>query len=96
MDNQEAIKHLEQENKFDSLKHGEAEIWLTNRREMRLLAISALEKQIPKKPKLWSDEGHMFYICPVCGNYVSRNFYFCSGNKMITEKGCGQKLDWSE
>ena len=57
--------------------------------------IKALEKQIPKKPKIrWSDEwGCCEYFCPVCNAEFDMSLYreyrqFCSK--------CGQKIDWSE
>lgn len=64
------------------------------------LAIVALEKQLPKKPR----ENGMYdglikkikyYTCPTCGN--------CLLTEMMNERqntsycwDCGQKLDWSE
>ena len=48
------------------------------------LAISALEKQIPKKLK---DDGWLY--CPICGRDVLLDrFDYCPD--------CGQALDWSE
>ena len=46
-------------------------------------AISALEKQIPKKPSE-TDKAR----CIHCGCVVNRNERFC--------KNCGQALDWSD
>lgn len=46
-------------------------------------AISALEKQIPKKPK---DDGWLY--CPICNRDVLLDhFTYCPD--------CGQALDWS-
>lgn len=45
-------------------------------------AISALEKQLPKKPLVRKDG---FEFCPVCERCVT-NANFCPG--------CGQKIDW--
>lgn len=61
-----------------------------------LVAIEALEKQIPKKPreKHYEEEGERPYIkykCPSCeSKYQIHNFIdsYCNN--------CGQKLDWSE
>lgn len=64
-------------------------------------AVSALEKQIPKKPDLWGDgydeNGTLVYdnaICPNCGNddfeYDINNW----GCKYCPD--CGQALDWSD
>ena len=62
------------------------------------MAIQALEKQIPKKPrKTDSYRGVLkrVYVCPTCGNeclekYMNerQNIMFCCN--------CGQKLDWSD
>lgn len=62
------------------------------------LAISALEKQLPKRPHADDNGGCEYYECwiecPDCGEaileYTSENetYYYCVG--------CGQKLDWSE
>lgn len=55
-------------------------------------AISALEKQIPKKPNIHGNrEGRYIntisYTCPVCNKHIGRDVY-C--------KHCGQRLDWSK
>lgn len=55
-------------------------------------AISALEKQIPKKPNIHGHrEGReinsISYTCPVCNQHIGREKY-C--------KHCGQALDWSD
>lgn len=54
--------------------------------------VSALEKQIPKKPTIHGyREGRgintISYTCPVCNKHISRENY-C--------KHCGQALDWSD
>lgn len=58
-------------------------------------AISAIEKQIPKKVQLRHvrkfdgfDDGE----CPTCGQSVSRD---CDGTDNFCPD-CGQKLDWSD
>jgi rubrerythrin len=52
------------------------------------LAISALEKQIPKKPKQYTDTFKMtYYFCPIC-EYVR-----ITGNQKRCDV-CGQKIDW--
>lgn len=57
------------------------------------MAIQALEKQIPKKPKKIEAEGFRYtdaYRCPLCGG----NF---SGTGIADYcYHCGQKLDWSD
>ena len=50
------------------------------------MAINALEKQIPKKPK--TDDRYVMYICPWCNDFVKVSHNYC--------QNCGQKLDWSE
>lgn len=65
------------------------------------MAISALEKQIPKKPtpqivkggkrligKGWWCEGTTIYKCPCCGEFISRTYDYCYK--------CGQALDWGD
>lgn len=61
-------------------------------------AISALEKQIPKKPDYEGDgfdeDGYLIYdtwICPNCGKHYEvdyDDYNFCPE--------CGQALDWSD
>ena len=63
-----------------------------------VVAIKALEKQIPKKPimKSYFDDMEEEYLCcPTCGEILTdripidnKDFYFHCLN-------CGQKLDWS-
>lgn len=57
------------------------------------LAIKALEKQIPKKPKNeYTDNLDItteIPVCPVCGDQsIYETDEYCSD--------CGQRLDWSE
>ena len=63
------------------------------------IAISALKKQIPKKPEYEADgyaDGELVYDyakCPICGHDFEYSINdwgcdYCSN--------CGQKLDWSE
>lgn len=50
-------------------------------------AISALEKQIPKKPDFTEDKE--FALCPCCnGKGLFNKQKYCDN--------CGQKLDWSD
>ena len=51
-------------------------------------AIEALNKQMPKKPKLKGE----YYICPVCGVYQE---YLTDGKPPYCVN-CGQALDWQE
>lgn len=50
------------------------------------MAIKALEKQIPKEPKVHDYKHIMYSQCPICGEMLRINQPFCDG--------CGQKLDW--
>ena len=56
-----------------------------------MLAISALEKQIPKVP--------IDYKCPCCGESVfletRAGWYQVEHHLKVCEK-CGQKIDWSK
>ena len=56
-------------------------------REAKQMAINALEKQMPKKPRFdtYHRVGHM---CPNCNNINPWGYKHC--------KHCGQKLDWNE
>ena len=49
------------------------------------MAISALEKQIPQKPKMPLDA---YWVCPTCGSKVEHPFEHCMR--------CGQAIDWEE
>lgn len=52
------------------------------------LACKALEKQIPKKPKLDNDNGiYEIEHCPNCYRKLFPNEHHCR---------CGQALDWSD
>lgn len=64
--------------------------------EVRMTAIDALEKQIPKEPKYKKQLRDFFGVatvvkgdCPCCGKAeIYSNAKYCPD--------CGQKLDWSE
>lgn len=58
---------------------------------LRLIAIGAIKKQIPKKPigVITEDNEFICMICPSCQQVaVEFNDTYCSV--------CGQKIDWSE
>ena len=84
----EAIKAL----KYINLKRVHPFYDWEEMKEVRDMAIEALEKQIPKKPLNQSDEYDRTYgNCPCCGEMVvdyPDDFRVCSN--------CGQRLDWSE
>ena len=53
-----------------------------------LMAVKALEKQIPEKPKLDNDNGiYETEHCPNCNRNIFPNEHHCK---------CGQALDWSD
>lgn len=67
---------------------------LKDKIEAQRMAIEALERRIPKKPKMrhlkWYD-GYNDGWCPCCESYVQEldfDKYFC--------QGCGQALDWKD
>ena len=49
------------------------------------IAVEAMEKQIPKKPKMPLDA---YWVCPTCGSKVEHPFEHC--------RRCGQKICWEE
>ncbi len=56
------------------------------------LAISALERQIPKKPILDKND---FWVCPLCkGGYIYPPNALNYHQDMEYCNECGQKLDW--
>lgn len=63
------------------------------------LAISTLEKQIPKRPLYDDDGGYPEYFerwlaCPICDEAIPE--YTAENNTWCYCLGCGQKLDWLE
>ena len=54
------------------------------------MAIQALEKQIPKKPRFYAHN----YYCSVCDSLVWNNEFEWKRFKYCYT--CGQKLDWSD
>ena len=55
-------------------------------REVRNIAIEALEKQLTKKPVLKQNAYGGKMVCPICGVSDSGKYF----------RQCGQKLDWLE
>ena len=71
--------------------------------EFKVLAIEAIEKQIPKTPNYMPDDDTCLYYhweCPECGNYYSysirKTFSVLYNNSVSYCSRCGQALDWSE
>jgi hypothetical protein len=93
-----AIEALKMENalmKFDPNTGEDYPIELQNQDNQdlykaNLIAISALEKQIPKKAKQYNDKSIFIYAgvfyCPSCQENVSMDDVYCCQ--------CGQSLDW--
>ena len=63
------------------------------------VAIEALEKQMPKKPKEFEDK---YYTCPECGNLLMYKWMVYPEKLMPKSNGlpcclnCLQAIDWSE
>lgn len=62
------------------------------------VAIQALEKQIPKKPRKTDSYRGVLkrvyaYVCPTCGNACLEKYMNERQNTMFCWN-CGQKLDW--
>ena len=68
--------------------------------EAKSIAVQALEKQIPKKPRKTDSYRGMLirvyaYACPTCGNACLEKYMNERQNTMFCWN-CGQKLDWSD
>ena len=64
------------------------------------MAINALKKQIPKKPRKTDSYRGVLkrvyaYVCPACGNACLEKYMNERQNTMFCWN-CGQKLDWSD
>lgn len=93
MTEQEAIRRIKEHNSIHFKKENGRCPYIT---EALNIAISALEKQIPKKPiKLKAEQdikigagtwkaGTTVYKCPYCNSFISRSSNFCSK--------CGQAI----
>ena len=49
------------------------------------IAVQAMERQIPKKPKMPLDA---YWFCPTCGSKIEYPFEHC--------RRCSQAIDWTE
>lgn len=68
--------------------------------EENLIAIQALEKQIPKKPRKTDSYRGVLkrvyaYVCPTCGNACLEKYMNERQDTMFCWD-CGQKLDWED
>ena len=70
--------------------HGESDLVYRNRKMYAELAINALEKKIPKKPKDRYKTRYVWHsaYCPICNCGITARWVYC--------QCCGQKLDWSD
>lgn len=69
-------------------------------KEALQVAIKALEKKIPKKPRKTDSYRGVLkrvyaYVCPTCGNACLEKYMNERQNTMFCWN-CGQKLDWSD
>ena len=86
MTESEAIKNLK-DILSECTESGEAVCYITDVDAPALeMAIKALEKQIPKKPK--TDDRYVMYICPCCNDFIKVSHNCC--------QNCGQAIDWSD
>ena len=79
---QEAITRIKNHNEI----HSKAEKFAIHITEALNMAIEALEKQRPKKVKMFKNHKG-FGACSVCGCAVQKNESYCLR--------CGQALNWS-
>lgn len=94
MTESEAVKRLHR-NAYRTTCYGNRVV----EHEENLIAIQALEKQIPKKPimkQYFENLEEEYLCCPTCGEILTdripsdnKTFYFYCMN-------CGQKFDWSD
>lgn len=65
--------------------------------EANAMAIHALEKQIPKKPIIHTNDKGRLACCPVCDSNVDWTYegFWRKGNPKYCRE-CGQAIDWSE
>lgn len=61
------------------------------------MAIKALEKQIPKKPIIHTNDIDRLACCPVCDSNVDWTYegFWRKGNPKYCRE-CGQAIDWSD
>ena len=67
--------------------------------EAHKMAISALEKQEGKKPKIVGETEYSFFVdCPTCERRLINNLdgEWIAGEKSNYCPCCGQRIDWSD
>lgn len=97
MKNAEAIEILR--------KHDPWPLWSAEAHDAIDMAISALEKQVGKKPKIVPNEFQKYeedewndYLCPKCGRTIISKHngqWFCGKRQHFCDL-CGQRIDWSD
>lgn len=61
--------------------------------EENLVAIEALKKQIPTRPRKKKAYEGISYMCESCGAWITADYLIIKPKYCII---CGQKLDWSD
>ena len=94
MEENQAIEIVKKEKAYMDSHAGKAQS------EAFQMAINALEKQIPKKPRKTDSYRGVLkrvyaYVCPTCGNVCLEKYMNERQNTMFCWD-CGQKLDWSD
>ena len=94
MEENQAIEIVKKEKAYMDSHAGKAQS------EAFQMAINALEKQIPKKPRKTDSYRGVLkrvyaYVCPTCGNVCLEKYMNERQNTMFCWN-CGQKLDWSD
>ena len=94
MEENQAIEIVKKEKAYMDNHAGKAQS------EAFQMAINALEKQMPKKPRKTDSYRGVLkrvyaYVCPSCGNVCLEKCMNERQNTMFCWN-CGQKLDWSD
>lgn len=66
--------------------------------EVTKMAVSALEKQIAKRPimrRYFEDSEEEYLCCPTCGEILTDRIPFDNKTFYFHCMNCGQKFDWS-
>lgn len=87
---QEAIRRIRDHNEVHSVRERNFAVYIT---EALNMAVEALEKQIPKKPRASFQSG--FFWCPSCGRAIKRRIEDSKINISYCPF-CGRALDWSD
>ena len=96
MNNQEAIAIMKNERPGcgEKIPYTEGE-----KCEAYDISISAIDKQIPKKPvmkRYFDDLDEEYLCCPTCGEILTDRIPFDNKDFYFHCMNCGQKFDWSD